>query len=174
MPEAAFTSTMPVCAFTFPVSHVSVPLFSSPRANVFAPVPVNPADFLDTFQSVGAAMTEVGTETLRGVEVVHYVVTFDIEDLIRQVDPEQLADLESFGQLPFDELPMDIWISDDGLVHRFEIGFDSAELGGLPDGDFGSLLMRFDIFDHNQPVDIEAPPADQVTDGSELVGIFEI
>ena len=117
-------------------------------------------------------MTEVGADTIRGAETTHYVVVFDMEHLLRVADPGQLEDLENLGPLPFDELPMDIWVSSDGLVHRFEIMLD-ASLADVPEGEgFDRLVMRFDLFDHGLPVDIVAPPAGEVTAGGDLGDIF--
>lgn len=154
---------------------ISFPTEEQSATDGLAPVtPVNPSEFLNIFQSVGASVSEVGTEEIRGEETVHYVVLFDMADLIRQSDPEQLAELENLGPLPFDELPMDIWISEDGLVHRFEIVFDAASVGAAPDDGFERMVMRFDMFDHGLPVDIQPPPDDDVTDAGELVGFFGV
>ena len=151
---------------------ISFPSEESFSSEVAPITPVNPTEFLRMFESVGGSVTEVGADTIRGAETTHYVVVFDMEHLLRVSDPGQLEDLENLGPLPFDELPMDIWVSSDGLVHRFEIMLD-ASLADVPEGEgFDRLVMRFDLFDHGLPVDIVAPPAGEVTGGGDLGGIF--
>ena len=153
---------------------ISFPQDPQAVAQAVSPVaPVNPNEFLETFSAVGAEVTEQGREVIRGVETTRYLVTFSMEELMRVADPEELADLEAMGPLPFDALPMDIWISDDGLVHRFVFAFDAASAGPSATEDFGRMVMRFDMYDHNRPVDIEPPPALDVTDGSELGFVFD-
>ena len=143
-------------------------------AEAVSPVtPINPTEFLDLFSSIGADVADQGREVLRGVDTTHYLVTFSMEELLREADPEELAELQGMGPLPFDTLPMDIWISDDGLIHRFELVLDSANGSVYGDEEFGRIVMRFDMFDHNQPVEILPPPAEEVTDGNDLGFFFE-
>ena len=143
-------------------------------AEAVSPVtPINPTEFLDLFSSIDAGVADQGREVLRGVDTTHYLVTFSMEELLREADPEELAELQAMGPLPFDTLPMDIWISDDGLIHRFELVLDSANGSVYGDEEFGRMVMRFDMFDHNQPVEILPPPAEEVTDVSDLGFFFE-
>ena len=158
---------------------ISFPVDEEATAEGLSPIPaINPAEILGMLRSVGATVTEVGTESIRGVEAIHYAVTFDFEDLSRLVDPDQFGQLEALGpvpfdELPFEELPVDIWISQDGLVHRVEMVLDLSDTVGVPGEGFGMLVMRFDVFDHGLPLDIQPPPADDVTDASDLFGPLE-
>ena len=159
---------------------ISFPVDEEATAEGLSPIPaINPAEILGMLRSVGATVTEVGTESIRGVEAIHYAVTFSLEDLLAQVDPDQFAQLGALGPVPFDEfpfgeLPVDIWISEDGLVHRVELVLDLSDTVGVPGEGFGMLVMRFDMFDHGLPLDIQPLPADDVTDASEMFGPLEI
>jgi hypothetical protein len=58
--------------------------------------------------------------------------------------------------LPFDEVTYSLWVDGDDLVRRV-----TSDLGG-----YGTAEAT--IFGYGEPVEIEAPPADQVTDASTL------
>ena len=143
-------------------------------AEAVSPVtPINPTEFLDLFSSIGAGVADQGREVVRDVETTHYLVTFSMKELLQTADPQELVELQGMGPLPFDTLPMDIWISDDGLIHRFVLVLDSANGSVYGDEEFGRMVMRFNMFDHNQPIDIQPPPDEDVTDGSDLGFFFE-
>jgi hypothetical protein len=118
--------------------------------------PSNPADFLEFFEEANGTVEELGRETLRGVETTHYLVTFDMEELLANATPEERAEIES-QQLPLDELPMDLWISDDGLVHKYRIEVDGTKLDVPQEEAFESMIMEFEMFDYGEDIVIEAP-----------------
>ncbi len=130
--------------------------------------PGNPAEFLEAFEEADATVEELGRETIRGVDTTHYLVTFDMEDLLANATPEERAEIEAQGPLPLDRLPMDLWISDDGLVYRYVIELDGDELDLPEDEAFGSMVMDFEMYDYGADIVIEPPPADQVTDMENL------
>jgi hypothetical protein len=118
--------------------------------------PSNPADFLEFFEEAYGTVEELGEETLRGVNTTHYLVTFDMEELRANATPEQLAEMDE-QDLPLDELPMDLWISDDGLVHKYRLEIDGTELDLPADEAFESMVMEFEMFDYGEDIVIEAP-----------------
>ncbi len=118
--------------------------------------PSNPADFLEFFEDAYGTVEELGEETLRGVKTTHYLVTFDMEELRANATPEQLAEIDE-QDLPFDELPMDLWISDDGLVHKYRLEIDGTKVDVPADEAFESMIMEFEMFDYGEDIVIEAP-----------------
>ncbi len=88
--------------------------------------------------------------------------------LLETASPEELAQLEAQGPLPFDELPMSIWIGDDGLIHRYAIEILGSDLGAPADQGFERMTMNFEMYDWGASVDISPPPADQVTNAEDL------
>ncbi len=153
-----------------PTEWVSFPSGSAdPTAGIVAGTPGNPADVLGAFDSAGATVLEAGPDPIRGFDTTRYVLIFDVEELAATADPEDLAALEELGPLGVEEFAVDVWIDPDGLLHRFEMTFDGSQLGDAAEsGGFERMTMRFDILDHGAPVEIVAPPADQVTDGEGL------
>lgn len=77
------------------------------------------------------------TEQIRGVAAKHYR---------GHLDPKKLG--EDFSE-PGDEMVIDAWIDEDGLVRRLRV----------PDG---GVSIVIDFFDFGAKVDVEAPPADEV------------
>jgi len=134
--------------------------------------PTDPAAYLETLANAYGEVTEIGRETLRGVETTHYLAVFDIAALAEQ-DPAAFAELDAMGPIGLDALPIDIWIDDEGLVHRFLMELDGSTMSDLPSDDqFDSMRMQFDFSDYGGSVTIEQPPGDQVTDVDDLDNIF--
>mgnify|MGYP001823927503 FL=1 len=136
----------------------------------FGANPVNPADIMSTFGPGVSDPEDLGRETIRGVETTHYSVLVDIEKVTAEADPAALEELEGIGtDFPTGEIPVDFWVGDDGNVYRFSMQFDGAT---TPDAAFESMTMTWEIFDYGADIEIVAPPADQVTDGSNLTTMF--
>jgi hypothetical protein len=125
--------------------------------------PGNPSEILGSFEEAGAEVEVIGTEVVNGVNATHYRAVFDMETLIAQATPEERAELEAQGPLPTDVMPMDVWISDDGLVIRFIMEIDGDSVETTPGESFGHMLMRYDMFDLNSNIVIEPPPPEEVT-----------
>lgn len=137
--------------------------------------PTNPAEFLEQLEDAKAEVTEVGRETVRGVETTRYRAVFDIDALKEGLSAEELAELEE--GLPADAfpsgMPMEFWIGDDGRIYRYVIDLVGSDVNfDANEEQFERMIMTYEIYDHGADIDIEAPPADQVTDGSSLGGSF--
>jgi len=135
---------------------------------------VNPYDatsFLDALSGTGGEVTVVGAEQLRGVDTTRYHVNFDLEALAA-LDPAAFTELQSSG-VGIGELPMDLWIDGSNRIHRYLMEIDGPEIGDLAPGEsFDHMRVQFDFSDYGGRVTVEPPPADQVTDMSELEDLF--
>jgi hypothetical protein len=111
------------------------------------------ADLEQSFESFAAASSiERGdADLIDGVDVTEYVVTVDVSEI-----PADELGGAAPEDLPFDELTYSLWVGDDDLVRRM-----TSDLGG-----YGTTDTT--IFGYGEPVEIEAPPAGQVTDASAL------
>lgn len=135
--------------------------------------PGSPSDVLTELEGVDASVTEIGRETVNGVETTHYEVIFDTGAMLAAASPEERAELEEQGIFPDGELPMDIWISDDGLVIRYVMDVDGSAMASSSEDEFQRMLLTFNLLDLNQPVDIVAPDPAEVTDAETLgAGLF--
>ena len=135
--------------------------------------PGNPSEILGSFEDAGATVEVVGSESVNGVDATHYRVVFDTETLLAEATPEERAELEAQGPIPIDELPMDVWISEDGLVVRFIMEIDGDSVETEPGESFGHMSMRYDMFELNSGVVIDPPPSSEVTDVEDLEFSFD-
>jgi len=134
--------------------------------------PGNPSEILGSFEDAGATVEVIGVETVNGVDATHYRAIFDTEALLAQASPEERERLEAQAPFPAESLPMDVWISDDGLVVRFVMEIDGDSVDAEPGQGFGQMLMRYDMFDLNAGVAIDPPPPAEVTDVADLDSFF--
>jgi hypothetical protein len=137
----------------------------------------NPAQMMAMLRGVSGDLQEVGTDTIDGVETTQYHGTLDLEKAIQAAPQEQQAEiqaaldqLKSLGSLTF---PFDVWVDGDGLVRRLQLTFDLSQMLGaaasqLSPGTQIGMVMTMNMYDYGQPVDIQVPPASQVTDASDL------
>jgi hypothetical protein len=126
----------------------------------------DPAQYLRWLGAVGEDVEELGTETVRGVETTHYRATVDLDRVVDEAEPEVRGATKLWidllkRQLELGEVPIDVWVDEDGLVRRIEQEYEL-------DGTRTQITMELDDF--GIEVDAEAPPADQVIDLGELGG----
>lgn len=131
----------------------------------------DPTAFLDFLRSTEAEVTEVGEEDVRGVSTTHYSTVLDVRAILDEADVEDRDGMEealdSFGG-GLNELPMDVWIDGDGMVRRMEMTMDLSEVDDS--ADLGSMVMTIELFDFDEPVDIEVPDPSNVVDMEDLEG----
>ncbi|CAL9339644.1 hypothetical protein SUDANB58_00239 [Streptomyces sp. enrichment culture] len=110
-------------------------------------------------------VTRTGTATVDGVDTTRYRVTVDVAEL-----PGGAALRRQVG----DTLPMQIWLDEQGRIRRQQIDLTIKAPASAPAGRSEgsasprqmkmSTLMEFSDF--GTEVDVEAPPAGQVTDAT--------
>ncbi|PRX49068.1 hypothetical protein B0I33_103101 [Prauserella shujinwangii] len=121
----------------------------------------DPSKVLDQIKQAGE-ITNSEETTLDGQDVTHYTIELDFAKIADQygaagVSEEQMKQLaDKVGKLP-----MELWLNGDNLP--VQVSMDMAkvmEAAGAPAGQGGSMLMKYT--DWGAPVNVEAPPADQV------------
>jgi hypothetical protein len=114
---------------------------------------------------------EVGTETIDGTETTHYRGTLDLEKAAEQAPPEARESVRAAvdqvkEQLGSTTVPIEVWVGSDDLIRRMAFEYPlPAEAGG---SDTSQMVLQMDLFDYGATIEIEPPPADQVTDVSDL------
>ncbi|WP_326635501.1 LppX_LprAFG lipoprotein [Streptosporangium sp. NBC_01755] len=102
----------------------------------------------------------VGTETVGGVDTTHYSGTFPVAEAAQLLDPAKRENLqEEFSRVK--NVKFDLWADAQSLPRKVTLG------GSERDVTF-NLTAFFKGF--NEPVEITAPPADQVGDLPEQRG----
>jgi hypothetical protein len=122
----------------------------------------SPTGSLDLLRSSGD-FSEVGKETIGGVETTHYHGTVDLEKAATAggLSSAEVQRLRAMGAPS--QYPMDVWVDDAGLIRQFTESYDQT-FGGKS----VSLEMTMDMSDYGVPVDVTAPPSDEVFDATAL------
>ena len=136
-------------------------------ASGFESAPTDPNEFIDTYEGADAVVEGFGPESVNGTTAMHYRITFDTTAWIEDLSAEEKAELDESGLLAAGELPIELWITDDGYLVRMIVEVDGTQATSA-DGQFETMRLRYDLFDVNGSVTIEAPPADQVVDVEDL------
>jgi hypothetical protein len=139
---------------------------NNPLAKVFATMSdqmsknADPRTALEQFTEAGT-VTDTRTEELDGKQTTHYTITVDVEKLAAaQTDPTQKAGLDAAIKAGMKDFPVELWLDEEDLPVR--VSFDMP----APDGKGGTATakMQMDYTDWGKPIDIAAPPADQVAE----------
>jgi hypothetical protein len=129
----------------------------------------DPTKILAYLEKVSNGVDKVGTESVRGVETTHYHANVDLAKAVdREGVPPALHDAISEMAGKIGTIPVDVYIDGDGLLRREKLSMDfssflpgstgsTGESAGAP-----TINMTLDLYDFGTPVDVAAPPADQV------------
>ncbi|MGE3621131.1 MAG: hypothetical protein AB7L84_11785 [Acidimicrobiia bacterium] len=130
--------------------------------------------YLELLRGVGADPVEVGREEVRGVATTRYSASFTFGEALAAASPEERAQLEEqldLDEFPLDaEIPVEVWIDDDGLPRRMTLALDEAMEGLTEEGITASFT--FELFDYGEPLDIVVPDDDDVAPLGEAFGGF--
>jgi hypothetical protein len=121
----------------------------------------------------------VGDEDIRGEPATHLRARIDLPAAREQAPEDHWAmidDLAGEGDARVDEVPVDVWVGEDGLLRRFAVDIErdvtvSTETPGGPplpsDAAGGVTSLAYEAFDYGEPVEIEIPAGDDVIDAPE-------
>ncbi|CNE66405.1 Protein of uncharacterised function (DUF1396) [Mycobacterium tuberculosis] len=105
---------------------------------------------------------EVGKETVDGVETTHYTGTYRMEDAIAKLSPEmQEAYRKNAAATGMQNMHFDLWVDGQQLPRQMKMKSDQTSEGAM------TMTMKY--HDFGKPVQIEEPPASQVTDFQEMM-----
>lgn len=131
----------------------------------------NPVDGLEALRGVSSDVTEVGTETLRGVETTHYRATIDLAKALADAPAgarDGARDLLERAGTP--TIPVDVWLDAQDRVRKYTMQVDGSSFGA----ESSSVAVTYEFYDFGAPVDVSAPPADEVADlGSMFEGMLD-
>lgn len=136
------------------------------QGSVTSGAPSDPSKFLEFLENTGSEIEEVGTEEVRGVETTHIRTVLDTEALLADAPEEDKAEMQAqLDELggAFDEIPVEAWVGEDGMVRRITMTFDFAATG---DAELGNTAMDItvEMYDFGEPVDISVPDPSEVSD----------
>lgn len=124
----------------------------------------NPLIVIEAVGGDPSEATDLGLESIDGVETRHYQFTIDVAASVEL--PEEITSLvEQFGldfEIPegaLGEVTYDVWVTEDNQVRRVELRFEIADQ---------QLSMVINILSIGEGTDIEVPSGDDVFDISEF------
>ena len=112
---------------------------------------VNPANFTAYFKEV-TRFQDKGTATVNGEESHHYTVTVNAAKMLAANPAFKGQDVASLG-LP-DQITSDVYVNDDNLPVQISVAMGSV------------ATFKANFSHYGDPVEIKAPPADQVSEFS--------
>jgi hypothetical protein len=122
---------------------------TSPLADVGQNDPATMLEYLAATSEV----TEKGEERIRGAHTKHYGARIQVDKLAERASPDTRPQVEKLVKAMrdsgIDEIPLDVWVDDQGLVRREAMNWH-------PQG--GSIDLKVDFFDFGKPVHIRIPP----------------
>jgi len=126
----------------------------------------DPTQSLQYLRGASDDFERVGSEQVRGVETTHYRGTVDLHKVAEQAPEGARATFERIIDLMgVSKLPVEVWIDDEGLARRmkYEQPLPAA------DGSQATMELTMEMYDFGVEVDVEPPPANEVTDIQELL-----
>jgi hypothetical protein len=134
----------------------------------------DPSQFLSYLRGVSGAITTVGHESVRGTATTHYRAVVDLTKAAGSSSPDVQKTIQQLGKvLGATTFPIDVWIDSAGRVRRQHQVFDYSH-ASFPNIPTSALPKSADItveyFDFGVAVSAPLPPADQVTDLSQILG----
>jgi hypothetical protein len=120
---------------------------------------LQPTDLLSLLKTEGANVRKVGPARVDGTATTHYHVTVD---LAKALEARGLSSpLLAAAAAAMPTIPEDVWIGNDGLVHRLKLAVSTQHLGKSV-----RLAMAMDLSDYGTSVTIAAPPQSDVFDAT--------
>ncbi len=127
----------------------------------------DPSQLLQTLHGLGAGVTVVGHEKVRGVPTTKYHATIDLLKAAdtKGVPPATRDGLHKLldglaGSLA--KVPTDIWIDAQGRLRKMRMEIDFGSMFGSSPQNSLEMVMTMELYDYGTPVHVEAPPADQL------------
>jgi hypothetical protein len=128
----------------------------------FMPGPgTDPSEELQTLFGASGRVSNLGSETIRGVSTTHYRVVVDMKQAASRLPAaERTAFLAQVRALGTPSIPADVWVDSEHLVRQMRLTIQPPSAGGSAGQARVTVTMQF--FDFGTPVHVVAPPVSQV------------
>ncbi len=125
----------------------------------------SPNQGLEYLQGLSGDVEQVGDDTVAGQHATHYRASIDYTKLVDDLPDASAETRDALAKLG--TVPADVWIDDNDRVVKMHLTMDVGAFGAGA----GTAEVSMEITDFGVPVDVQAPPEDQVVDFSELTSI---
>ena len=124
-----------------------------------------PSSGLRFLQGLSGVPDDLGTETVNGERSTHYRGRLDYDKL-----PDSITNDEVKGELAkLGDVPVDVWINGDDEVVKLHMKIDASAFASSSAAS-GNVEITMRITDIDGPVEVVAPPADEVVDFFSVFG----
>lgn len=130
----------------------------------------DPSQMLQYLRGVSGEVETVDEEEVRGITTTHYRAEIDLDKAADNA-PKDLRDAVRMSietmkqQLGTMTIPLEVWIGDDGYVHRMSMQMKTGEDAPQP----FQMDMTMEFYDFGEPVKVEIPAPSQVYDMTEMM-----
>jgi hypothetical protein len=124
------------------------------------PSATNPTSFTDLFRGVDSDedIQVEGQEEVRGEQTTHIIANANVAAAIAAAPAEKKDAVEAqFGAMGVDEVPLHVWLGDDGVARRIEIIAEGGQLATLQGV---GMTVIIEPYDFGKQVAVEVPGAD--------------
>ena len=118
---------------------------------------MTPTEFAEFLSETGD-VSKKGQTVIRGQKVTEYAGTISAQKLAKRADAQQL--LKSLGGSDMD-LPIQAWLDSSGRPVRMVMTVDAG-------ANVGKMRSTMDVVGYGKPITVNAPPAAQTAEQSEL------
>jgi hypothetical protein len=125
----------------------------------------SPQRGLEYLQGLSGDVQDLGQEDVNGVAATHYRASIDYAKVLDQLPNATEAERDAFAKLG--TVPADVWIDGQDRIVKMHMTIDGSTFGAGA----GTGELTMELSDFGVPVDVQAPPADQTVDISELTGL---
>ena len=130
----------------------------------------DPTQALKWLEAAGNDVEDLGEDEVRGDKARHFRTMLDLREAARQLDDEHREQVEAaIEQLGTAEMPVDLWVNEDGLPVKLEYAM-SFEESGIAELDGAKMTFVMEYFDWGKPVRVDVPDASQAKDLEEAFG----
>jgi hypothetical protein len=120
----------------------------------------DPSKMLEYLRAV-SKVEEKGSDTLRGMPTTHYEARIQLDKVADKVSPEAARAFEQLStRLGTDEIPIDVWVSNDGLVRKLTMNWHPRQ---------GAFVLDLELFGFGD-VDIHVPSGNETVTMKQLLG----
>ncbi len=136
----------------------------------------DPTRQLEYLRGVSDSVGKIGEERVRGVPTTRYRAILDLnKEAAGQDAGVKEANQEVVKRLGTSKLPVEVWVDEENRVRRYAMDVsvpmpeDAASQDASRGDDKPRTRMVIEYYDFGTPVDVQAPPRDQIMDGSKLL-----
>jgi hypothetical protein len=120
----------------------------------------DPSQMLEYLRAT-SKIERIGEDTIRGVATTHYEARIQLDRVSDHMSPEVARAFRQMTQgAGIKEIPLEVWIDDEGLVRRLTMDWKTYT---------GSVAFDMELFDFGD-VQIDVPDAAETVDMTKLLG----